>query len=81
MVSLAFVIYVPIALGYRLTEDFSHQERWGDDPQFDPRIYLPALGLAVTFAVVVLWRECRESYRQELRRRDRLSKLQSTAQK
>jgi hypothetical protein len=70
LVCIGFFIYVPCALAYRLCEDFSHPERWGEDLQTDPRIYLPALGLAGVFVVVVVWRVCHEAYRQEIRWRE-----------
>ena len=69
LVCLGFFIYVPVALAYRLHEDFSHPERWGEDIHTDPRVYLPVLGLTAVFVVVGVWRVTRESCRQEKIRR------------
>jgi hypothetical protein len=69
LICLGFFIYVPVALTYRLHEDFSHTEKWGEDVNTDPRIYLPVLGLTAVFMVVIAWRVNRESRRQEKIRR------------
>ena len=37
LICVGFLIYVPVALTYRLHEDFSHTEKWGKDINTDPR--------------------------------------------
>lgn len=68
LVAIGFFIYVPLALTQRLHEDFSHPERWGDDPQYDPRVYLPVLGLTAVCMIAGVLHACHQAYRQQLLR-------------
>ena len=73
LLCIGFAAYVSFGMAYRLYEDFSHPERWGENLSTDPRIYLPAWGLAAVVGGVVVWRVCRESYRKEILWRERFS--------
>jgi hypothetical protein len=67
---IGFFIFVPIALTYRVYEDFSHPERWGENLQTDPRFYLPTLGLTAVFVGIVVLHGCHKLYRQKVRWRE-----------
>jgi hypothetical protein len=70
LICLGFFLYVPVALTYRLHEDFSHPQQWGENIHTDPRVYLPVLALTAVFIVVGVRRVMRESRRQDnIRRR------------
>jgi hypothetical protein len=66
LVAIGFFIYVPLALTHRLQEDFAHTERWADDPQYDPRVYLPVLGLTVVCMIAGVLHACHQAYRQKV---------------
>jgi hypothetical protein len=66
LVAIGFFIYVPLALTHRLQEDFAHPERWADDPQYDPRVYLPVLGLTVVCMIAGVLHACHQAYRQKV---------------
>jgi hypothetical protein len=67
LVSIGFLIFLPIAFTYRVYEDFSHPETWDEDWQTDPRVYLPISGLVAVVIGIVVVLACRKQYREKVR--------------
>lgn len=67
LVGIGMFIFLPIALTYRVYEDFSHPETWDEDWQTDPRVYLPMSGVAAVVIGIVVVLACRKQYRRRVR--------------